>query len=354
MRKIRRLLFSETVLTEEYAAYLTLLVSTVIGIVFSEELFTYFVYHEKVVKGTYLFFAYTILTGCMMSYMDYSKKKSLFRMILAGMTPAWILLTFRWWAEEVWETKLLVAVFVLYILTLLTQVVIRKYHGRKIGHLWTKIIYKSFSVLIALSFLGTLGYGMSRTTPAETKVQEVSTEIYGDRGWSENRRMLSTWQEDIYITLDNREKKDLWQNLVDLESRYWGIEPPTVEVEQYEVESERDGYYSKADQMISVTSKAWYYSRERMIEILLHEVNHAYTQAVADSVKWEDRYEDDHMLRMYADAYIFKNASEHYTAPEEDKEEYYNNALEVAAREYTEEWVWKYLEYIDEIPRFTE
>lgn len=57
---------------------------------------------------------------------------------------------------------------------------------------------------------------------------------------------------------------------------------------------------------------------------------------------------------MYADAYIFKNASEHYTAPEEDKEEYYNNALEVAAREYTEEWVWKYLEYIDEIPRSTE
>ena len=79
-------------------------------------------------------------------------------------------------------------------LTLLTQVVIRKYHGRKIGHLWTKIIYKSFSVLIALSFLGTLRYGMSRTTPAETKVQEVSTEIYGDRGWNENRRMLSMWQ----------------------------------------------------------------------------------------------------------------------------------------------------------------
>ena len=79
-----------------------------------------------------------------------------------------------------------------------------------------------------------------------------------------------------------------------------------MEVEQYEAESERDGYYSKADQMISVTSKAWYYSRERMLEILLHEVNHAYTQAVADSVNWEDQYEDDHTLRMYADAYIFK------------------------------------------------
>ncbi len=52
MRKIRRLLFSENVLTEEYAAYLTLLVSTASGMVFSEELFTYFVYHEKVVKGT--------------------------------------------------------------------------------------------------------------------------------------------------------------------------------------------------------------------------------------------------------------------------------------------------------------
>lgn len=120
-----------------------------------------------------------------------------------------------------------------------------------------------------------------------------------------------------------------------------------MEVEQYEAESERDGYYSKEDQMISVTNKSWHYSRERMLEILLHEVNHAYTQAVADSVKWEDQYEDDHKLRMYVDAYIFKNASEHYTTPQEDEEKYYNNALEVAAREYSEEWVWKYLEYVD-------
>lgn len=342
MRKIRRLLFSENVFAEEYVAYLTLFVATAIGMVFSEELFTYFLYHEKVVKGSYLFLAYTILTGCMMSYMDHSKKKSLFRIILAGMTPAWILLTFRWW-----ESKLLAAVFMLYILVLLIQVAIRKYHGRKIRHLWTKIIYKSFSLLIGLSFLGTLGYSISRPTSAETKVQEVSTEIYGDRRWDENRRMLCMWQEDVYITLDNQERKELWQDLINLESQYWGIEPPTVEVEQYEAESERDGYYSKEDQMISVTNKSWYYSRERMLEILLHEVNHAYTQAVADSVKWEDQYEDDHKLRMYVDAYIFKNASEHYTTPQEDEEKYYNNALEVAAREYSEEWVWKYLEYVD-------
>ncbi|OUQ46912.1 hypothetical protein B5E64_02515 [Drancourtella sp. An12] len=343
------MLFGETVFTEEYAAYLILLVSTVIGMVFSEELFTYFVYHEKVVKGTYLFLAYTVLTGCMMFCVVCSKNKTLLRITLSGMTPACTLLTFRWWAEGVWEAKLLVAVFALYILWLLIQAVIRKYHGRKTRHLWTKIIYKSFSVLIGLSFLGTLGYSMNRITPVEMKVQRTSSEVYGDRGWDENRRMLSMWQEDVYIALDNREKKELWQALIDLESQYWGIEPPTVEVEQYEAESERDGYYSKEDQMISVTSKAWYYSRERMLEILLHEVNHAYTQAVADSVKWEDQYEDNHKLRMYADAYIFKNASEHYTAPEEDKEEYYNNALEVAAQEYTEEWVGKYIEYVDEI-----
>lgn len=354
MKKIRSLLFRANAFAKKHTAYLTLLLSTVIGTVFSEKLFTYFLYHEKVMKGSRLLLFYIILTGCMMFCVVCSKNKTLLRITLSGMTPACTFLTFHWWAEGVWEAKLIVAVFALYILWLLIQAVIRKYHGRKTRHLWTKIIYKSFSVLIGLSFLGTLGYGMSRATPAETKVQKVSTEIYGDRGWDENRRMLSMWQGDVYITLDNREKKELWQDLVDLESRYWGIEPPTVEVEQYEAESERDGYYSKADQMISVTSKAWYYSRERMLEILLHEVNHAYTQAVADSVNWEDQYEDDHTLRMYADAYIFKNASEHYTAPEEDKEEYYNNAMEVAAREYTEEWVWKYLEYIDEIPRSTE
>lgn len=104
-----------------------------------------------------------------------------------------------------------------------------------------KIIYKSFSLLIGLSFLGTLGYSISRPTSAETKVQEVSTEIYGDRRWDENRRMLRMWQEDVYITLDNQERKELWQDLINLESQYWGIEPPTVEVEQYEAESREMG-----------------------------------------------------------------------------------------------------------------
>lgn len=87
------------------------------------------------------------------------------------------------------------------------------------------------------------------------------------------------------------------------------------------------------------------------MHILLHEVNPAYTMAVADSVEGKDTDDSNRQIRMYVDAYAYKEAEENYTPPEVDKEEYYNNALEIAARNYAEEWESRYLQYVDELYR---
>ena len=99
--------------------------------------------------------------------------------------------------------------------------------------------------------------------------------------------------------------------------------------------------------MISITDKEMDYPRERVLNILLHEINHVYTEAIADSVDWKDMDDKDKKLRMYVDAYIFKAAYENYTLPEEDRQAYYDNAAEVSARAYSEEWEEKYFQYID-------
>ena len=153
-----------------------------------------------------------------------------------------------------------------------------------------------------------------------------------------NKEMLSMWKEDTYTTLKDIEKKQLWQSLIDLESNYLGAETPILEIEEYDINDNKDDYYSKEKNMISITDKVIDYPRERVLNILLHEINHAYTEAIADSVDWKDMDDKDKKLRMYVEVYIFKETYESYTFPEEDRQAYYDNAAEVSARAYSEEW----------------
>ena len=47
--------------------------------------------------------------------------------------------------------------------------------------------------------------------------------------------------------------------------------------------------------------------------------------------------------------YKYKERIENYTSAETDYDSYYNNPIEVVAREYAEEWTVNYLNYIDRI-----
>lgn len=66
------------------------------------------------------------------------------------------------------------------------------------------------------------------------------------------------------------------------------------------------------------------------------------------SVDWDSReIEKNRELRVYKDLQMYKQGIENYVSADEDADLYYNNPIEVAAREYAAEWTWKYIEYID-------
>ena len=46
---------------------------------------------------------------------------------------------------------------------------------------------------------------------------------------------------------------------------------------------------------------------------------------------------------------LYKQGIDNYISADVDPDSYYNNPIEVAAREYAEEWVPKYLQYADSI-----
>lgn len=332
--------------------YIVLGMGIVIALIFREDLFVRdFRFKGVIYDGEiflYIYWGFLTLMS-MRPMVAWGKCKSMLHVVVSGVTPAIAVLIIRWSLAGYIIPKILILIFAGYIFIIVAQILSRVMRKQEVFGVILQAVYKSGSVLKAVSIAGVLGYLVSGFSYAEPVVEFAEPASSIDRGWEDHTDMLRMWKEGVYEDLEDEEKKQLWQQLIDMESDYLGIDSPTVEIETYDVNSNRDGYYNKGENIISVSDSALDYSREEVMNTLLHEVNHAYTIAIADSVEWKDINDSDRQLRMYVDAYAYKEAEENYTQPEEDKEEYYNNVLEVAARNYAEEWGPKYLEYIDKL-----
>lgn len=350
MRKAWKAVFRENKYTVKFYRYLLIITAITIGMIFSDELFGYFVFDDIVRAGDVLYYTYVVCISLIAGVgFELCQNKCLFRIILSGATPAMVVLTIRWCLAGFITARILVIIFVIYFFVMCVQLVNKLIKKKNIFYAILQCFYKSFSVITLISIMGAAGYCATGNGPSDRSIQIELINDHDNKGWDANQEMLSMWKEDTYTTLQDTEKKQLWQSLIDLESNYLGVESPALEIEEYDINDNKDGYYSKEKNMISITDKAMDYSRERVLNILLHEINHAYTEAIADSVDWKDMDDKDKKLRMYVDAYIFKAAYENYTLPEEDRQAYYDNAAEVSARAYSEEWEEKYFQYIDEL-----
>ena len=111
-----------------------------------------------------------------------------------------------------------------------------------------------FTVLTAVSMVGMTGYcltGMDLTAaPLTGSVTSIAASDDG-RSWNLNKDTLKLWKENIYTKLSDEEKKRLFQDTVDLECLYWGIDPVKLEVETYNSETIM-GYYVDRYYVISI------------------------------------------------------------------------------------------------------
>ena len=128
-----------------------------------------------------------------------------------------------------------------------------------------------------------------------------------------------------------------------------GIDPVILEDETYKSETLM-GYYSDQYYTISIREEMFDMLREEVLDTLLHETHHAYVHKAVQSVNWNDKnIEENKELRLYKDLQLYKQGIENYIPADVDPDSYYNNPVEVDAREYAEEWGPKYLQYADSI-----
>ncbi len=349
MRKIRELLFTENEFSAAVFPFGMMAIMGIVWMLMKGFIFRYFIWQNEIHSDVFLNFIY-VAVGVLNSWIvdDWCKNRSIIRMVTAGVTPLGTVLTLRWLFSGFITPKLLIAVMITYSVFIAFQtirIIMKKKKLRVIGRALNNIL----AALSVISIIGMWGYCLTGMDTADEPAASSIKMAEDGELWDSNQDMLRLWKEDSYTDLSDEKKKTLFQQLIDLECAYWGIEPVELVVEEYESETLM-GYYVDENHIISIREEMFGLPREEVINTLLHETHHAYIHKLIESVDLRDKnIEKNKNLRIYKELYKYKEGIENYTSAETDYDSYYNNPIEVAAREYAGEWTVNYLNYIDRI-----
>lgn len=349
MRKIRELLFTENEFSAAVFPFGMMAIMGIVWMLMKGFIFRYFIWQNEIHSGVFLNFIY-VAVGVLNSWIvdDWCKNRSIIRMVTAGVTPLGTVLTLRWLFSGFITPKLLIAVMITYSVFIAFQtirIIMKKKKLRVIGRALNNIL----AALSVISIIGMWGYCLTGMDTADEPAASSIKMAEDGELWDSNQDMLRLWKEDTYTDLSDEKKKTLFQQLIDLECAYWGIEPVELVVEEYESETLM-GYYVDENHIISIREEMFGLPREEVINTLLHETHHAYVHKLMESVDLRDKnIEKNKNLRIYKELYKYKEGIENYISAETDYDSYYNNPIEVAAREYAGEWTVNYLNYIDRI-----
>lgn len=350
MRKVGSYLLKENELSRNVFFFGMTGITVALWFLLKKFILGYYFWQDEIRDGVILHYIY-IGVGSLNAWFvsEWCRNKSLFRMIMVGLTPLATVMSLRWFFQGFVTAKILLLFMVVCTVYILFQIicfVIKKKRIRIISVGVNNIL----AVLTVVSMIGMAGYcftGMDLVSAPSSTLADAAVVSDDGRSWGSNQNILKQWKENIYTELSDEEKKDLFQETINLECQYWGIEPVKLEVETYESETLM-GYYVDKYYVISIRKEMFDMPRDEVLNTLLHETHHAYVHKAVQSVDWDDKnIEKNKELRVYKDLQMYKQGIENYVSADVDPDGYYNNPIEVAAREYAEEWTWRYLEYIE-------
>lgn len=151
--------------------------------------------------------------------------------------------------------------------------------------------------------------------------------------------MDSEWNE-----LSAQKKADTLQVIADIETAHMGISPITVVVCQ--LDDQRLGTYDPADRMVRIDLDR--HSDDGVLEILntiLHECRHAYQHDCILSVDWTNPAVQQGVY--FAQVRQWRYEHQNYISASKNWEVYYGQSIEEDAREYADDGVWVYRQYLN-------
>ena len=166
----------------------------------------------------------------------------------------------------------------------------------------------------------------------------------------ENNQLLLNYQtilllhDETWFSLSDQEQIDVLQIVADIETNYMGI--PSVSVINCHLENRTIGAYDHTTRSVQIDlEKHSGYQPIEYENTVLHECRHAFQHDCVDSLDWSD---PDVLTGIYyAQARKWRSEHANYISLVEDREAYYDQAIEIDARQYSEAGIYVYQKYLD-------
>lgn len=158
-----------------------------------------------------------------------------------------------------------------------------------------------------------------------------------------NMDTMRLFQNEIWNNLSEQERIDALQVVADIETNHLGIAP--VVVANKALEAHATGTYQHPQRVVYIDM--FRHGDDEPIEAIitiLHECRHAFQYDCVDSLDWEDQGTQNGIY--YAQARQWRYEQDHYIFSTESEEGYYDQAIERDARQYADEGIGTYWQYI--------
>lgn len=144
--------------------------------------------------------------------------------------------------------------------------------------------------------------------------------------------------------MSDQEKINALQIIADIETHYLGIEPFVVV--NAHLGYRTAGTYDPAERTARIDfEKHEGDSPIEYVNTILHECRHAYQHDCIDSLDWSNPDIQNGIYYAPVRAWRYEHAN--YISLVEDHEAYYSQSIEVDARQYAQDGIYVYQQYID-------
>lgn len=329
---------NQNVLLSEFHDWMMLSLNYLIYFIRPDWIFGFIKFQDHVIRASMVRMAY-LLFMCInyFCYIRCIKRGDIRIILLAGTAPVAFLLILRKYIQTNTYPLLPILIGTSYmILTFGQYYQLKKTVSlRKVRYLWEKVKVRTACCVYLTLFVTCFGVQSNNTSSSDFLPSIVKAEA--GEIWDCNQEYLAYWKTDRFKMLSEQERIELCEKLIQIECMYYEMEPLHIVIEEYP-QSNRLGYYSHSDRLISISSSVITGSRSELLDTLLHEFHHSYAHTLVEEKGFSSQ-----------EAALYKTGLRTYRNDRKTWDNYYSNPIEVAAREYAAEWTNYYLTYVDSI-----
>ena len=220
----------------------------------------------------------------------------------------------------------------------------KKYRNLLRNRIFQSAAIVQLTLSISMLILTVLIFGVNKSERIiAQRTETVNMNIEADSGTlKNNEKVILMLQEKSWNKLSLTERVNTLVAIADMECVYLGMPKDLVIAADHTLEDTTLGTYEYRENEITINMNVIYESGEQSLEVLLHEIRHAFQHRLVEAYRKID--DEEKNLKVFQEIKLF--ASEFRNYEDKNYKIYYNQRCEQDCREYARERMEEYYSVI--------